>query len=331
MAIFRCNRCGHLREVTNDCVGKSVKCPSCQKVNPIHDAVKFINMVLKKYRALHKELRVLQHSISPPEDSTSSLTEQVSLADVDLFNTTALTSHLQHLPALTWFEKRQIEFEVNHQAVDTSGFFDEVAVQLGDNYETLKFVSEQIKYAQGKGFNSVKIELKHRNKEEIAAIKRFSKLIYEYSFVARYNYSKEENVIWLTLQKATTITRFFNGIWMEWFVLMKLLTFFHENNIPVACLRSLSIKFPNEETNELDVFFLVDDIAICIECKSGEYRQDIQKYSRLRKRLKLEKSNFLLCVIDLSEEQIHGLNSMYDITFVNAHSLLQHVGQLVAR
>jgi len=29
MALFRCNKCGHIREVGNDYVGKSVKCPKC--------------------------------------------------------------------------------------------------------------------------------------------------------------------------------------------------------------------------------------------------------------------------------------------------------------
>ncbi len=328
MAIFRCNKCGHLREVTNDYVGKSVKCPSCKEIGPIHDAVKFIDMVLAKYREQSKELRVLQHHRSLSEASVSPSDEQGSLTDIDLFNTTALASHQQYEPILAWFKKRQIELEVNSQAVDTSGFFDEVAVQLGDNYETLKFVSDQIKYAQGKGFDSAKIQLNKKSKKEITEITQFSKLLYEYSFVARYNYDKKEKVIWLTLQTAVTVTRFFNGIWMEWYVLMKLLTFFREKSMPAACMRSLSVKFPNEDSNELDVFFLVGEVPICIECKSGEYRKYIQKYSELRKRLKLEKENFLLCVIDLSDEQIQGLNSMYDITFVNQRSLLQHVEKL---
>lgn len=117
---------------------------------------------------------------------------------------------------------------------------------------------------------------------------------------------------------------------MEWFVFMKLLEFVREQQLPVACLRSLSVIFPNEDVHELDVFFLINNrIPVCIECKTGEFRQHIEKYSTLRKRLKLEKTQFLLCVIGLSQEQTQGLSSMYDVTFVNEKNFLQHVEQLL--
>lgn len=331
MSIYRCNQCDHLREVSNDYIGKSVKCPRCKKANTVYNTLKFVELVLEKYRGKSNELRTLQQQISPLDNSTSSELEQVSLSDIDLFNTTTLASHQQISPIISWFKQRKIELDFTDQAVDTSGFFDEVAVHLGDDYETLRFVSEQIKYAQGKNFNSAKIELNKKTKKEIAAITQFSKLLYEYSFVARYNLDKNENVIWLTLQTAKTIINFFNGIWMEWYVLMKLLMLFSEKNVPSSCMRSLFVKFPNGEINELDIFFLVGDIPICIECKTGEYRKDIQKYSTLRKRLKLDKDNFLLCAIDLNDEQIQGLTSMYDITFVNTRGLLQHIETLVEK
>jgi phage FluMu protein Com len=331
MAIFRCNSCGHLREVTNDYVGVSVKCPSCKKANPVHDTVTFVEKLVGKYLVQRMELRTLKQSSEPAELTAAPLLESNSLADIDLFNTTALTSKQQYQPILAWFEKLRIEVEVNHQSVDTRGFFDEIAMELGDNYETLKFVSNQIKFTQGKEFGNAKIDLSNKSKKEIKEITEFCKLLYEYSFVARFDHNKKENIIWLTLQKAKTIIRFFNGIWLEWYVLMKLLSFFRDKKLPAACLRGLSIKHSNEDANELDVFFLVGDIPICIECKSGEYRKDIQKYSNLRKKFKLEKSNFLLCVADLAEDQIQGLNSMYDLTFVNPQTLLEHVEQLIAQ
>ena len=109
---------------------------------------------------------------------------------------------------------------------------------------------------------------------------------------------------------------------------MRLLELFGERHNSVACLRSLSVKCPNEDTHELDIFFLIDDIPVCIECKSGEYRHHIKKYSTLRKRLKLEKEQFLLCVIDLDEQKMEGLSSMYDVTFVNENTFQKTVETL---
>jgi len=107
---------------------------------------------------------------------------------------------------------------------------------------------------------------------------------------------------------------------------MKLLEFFRDKKMAAACLRSLRITFPNEVSNELDIFFLTkDNVPICIECKSGEFRHDIDKYLKLRKQINLDKRQFLLCVFGLSQEQTQGMTSMYDITFVNENNFIHHV------
>ena len=330
MAIFRCNKCGHLREVPNNYIGKSVQCPRCKTVNQIHDTVGFIEKVLEKYFLQYKELQDLRQQLAPVKTSDSFPVEQLPLTDIDIYNTTAMASNQQYEPILTWFQERQIQLDINHQAIDTTGFFDEVAMQLGDQYEVLKLVSDQIKYIQQKGSTNAAIHLSKQSQKDIKLITQFCKELYDYSFVAKYFYQKQEKIIRLTLQTVPTIVTFFNGEWMEWFVFMKLLEFVRERQLSVACLRSLSVIFSNEDVHELDVFFLINNrIPVCIECKTGEFRQHIEKYSTLRKRLKLEKTQFLLCVIGLSQEQTQGLSSMYDVTFVNEKNFLQHVEQLL--
>ncbi len=330
MAIFRCNKCGHLREVTNDYIGKSVHCPRCKQTNPIHDTVGFIEKVIEKYLAQYKELQQLREQLTPMELTDLTTIESQPLVDIDIYNTTAMASQQQYEPIMAWFERQQIQLDINQHAIDTTGFFDEVAIQLGDHYETFKFVGDKIKHIQQKGYTNVKLTLSKKNQKQIAAITRFCQELYEYSFVAKYFYQKNDKIIRLTLQTAPAITKFFNGEWMEWFVFMKLLEFFRERHVPVACLRSLSVTFPNEDAHELDVFFLIKGtLPLCIECKTGEFRKDIEKYSILRKRLHLEKTQFLVCVIGLSQEQTQGLSSMYDVTFVNEKNFLHHVEQLI--
>ena len=331
MAIFRCNTCGHLREVTNDYIGKSVHCPRCKQVNPIHDTVGFVEKVIEKYLAQYKELQQLREQLAPMELTDLTVVEQQPLADINIYNTTAMASQQQYEPIMAWFERQQIQLDINHQAIDTTGFFDEVAIQLGDHYDTFKLVSDKIKHIQQKGYTNVKLTLSKKSQKQIAAITRFCQELYDYSFVAKYFYQKPDKIIRLTLQTAPAIVKFFNGEWMEWFVFMKLLEFFREKQLSVACLRNLSVTFPNEDAHELDVFFLTNStLPLCIECKTGEFRKDIEKYSILRKRLKLEKTQFLVCVIGLSQEQTQGLSSMYDVTFVNEKNFLQHVEQLIS-
>ena len=72
-----------------------------------------------------------------------------------------------------------------------------------------------------------------------------------------------------------------------------------------------------------------NNIPVCVECKSGEFRQDIDKYLKLRKQLKLSKDQFVVCVFGLSDEQAQGMTSMYDLTFTNEKNLIKQVEKII--
>jgi hypothetical protein len=132
------------------------------------------------------------------------------------------------------------------------------------------------------------------------------------------------------VQSSPLIQNFFAGEWLEWFALMQILSLCRERNIPFSCARNLSVVFANEDLHELDVFFLLNGkTSICIECKTGEFRQSIDKFGTLRKRLGLAKEQFIVCALGLPEDQATGLSSMYDLTFVNERGLLPHVSRLL--
>ena len=331
MAIFRCHTCGYLREVSAELLGKTVSCPKCKQPAPIHDTVLFIQKVLDKYMEMHKELHALRKQL-PSQDAPAQKTLAEQQADmINLHNTTALTRPNQYAPIVQWFHDKQIQVDVDQNAVDTTGFFDEVAIWLGEHYDLLHVVSDHITHTQRKGYTTVTLNISKYSQQDRHLITSFCQELYEYSFVAKYFYKKDEQRIHLTLQTAKTITNFFNGEWLEWFAFMKLLKTVHDKQMTYSCLRSVTITFPNKDKQELDVFFLFNKrIPVCIECKSGEFRPMIEKYVTLRNRLHLDKRAFLLLVLGLSDEQAQGLTSMYDITFVNERNFLEHVLALLA-
>jgi len=328
MAIFRCNKCGHIREVGSDYIGKSVKCPKCDNSATIHDTVAFLNALIKKYIIQTKEVHKLRKKLS--NDNSDETTENFIFEEIDIHNTNVLTQKHIFTPIVDWFEKRSIQVQVNPDAVNTTGFFDEIALILGNNFNVLSFVSNQIKYIQNKGYTNVKLELSKKTQNEIQQLTSFCKTLHDYSFVAKYHYQKKDKIIRLTLQTAPKIRDFFNGIWMEWFTLIKLLEFFSNKKVNPACLRNLNITFSSNNSYELDLFLLTEKgIPICIECKTGEFRQDINKYLTLRKQLNIEKNLFVICVFGLSQEQAQGMSSMYDLTFINEINLMDHIQTII--
>lgn len=334
MAIFRCNGCGYLRQVKDEYIGKPAKCPQCQKVAPIHDTISFIKEILEKYFALKKELSLFQSKNTAEDQLEFQIIDDntdtyFSLNDIDIHNTTELANNQQYQPIIDWFNRQKITACIDPKDLDTTGFFDEVAMELGNKYEVLHEVSDKIKRAQNKGYTYVTFQLASKDQNHIKDMVHFCSQLYNFSFVAKYFYQKKEKIIKLTLQTAKPIVHFFNGIWFEWFVFVKIFSFLQEKQLLFSGARSLTITFPNQDNFELDAFFLINNVPFCVECKAGEFRQDIDKLVRLRKRLDIPATHFLLCVAGLTDEQAQGLTSMYDVTLVNENNIFPYLEQLM--
>lgn len=249
--------------------------------------------------------------------------------DIDLANTDLLATELQHGPIYDWFRKKQIKVQANMRSVDTSGFFDEVAEAIGSNFDVLKEVLERIRWSQQKEHASTTIHLDKKSPAEAKAISAFCQQLYDFSFVAKCFHNKSENNVRLILQTAPGIRNFFNGEWLEWHALMTCLRYARERHRRFSCTRGLNLTLANGDPYEIDVFLLIDgSIPLCIECKSGEFRQNIDRYLALRKRLGLEAKQFVMCITGLSDENAKAFSAMYDLSFVNEQGLQDHLARL---
>jgi hypothetical protein len=336
MGIYRCNSCGYLSEVANDGVGSSIACPKCGRSNTVYDTTFFVRKLLEKYFALRTAHKALQAELDNPQPEQAAQPQETApaadttLEGVDLHNTDLLSTGDQHRPIEDWFAAKQIAVKLNCAAIDTSGFYDEAAIEIGSDLELYKPLLDQIRYAQGRGFTQLNLPLDKRSQKEGQALVAFCRKLYEYSFLGRFSYQKVERNLRLTLQSSPQIRDFFAGEWLEWFALMQILALCQERRIAFSCARNLHVVFPNEDLHELDLFWLINaERPVCIECKTGEFRPLINKYSGLRKRLGLSKESFVLCVAGLPNEQASGLTSMYDITLTNELGLKAHLASLV--
>lgn len=330
MAIFRCNKCGHLQEQPDGCVGETIFCPKCANPAPVYNALFFVGKLLEKYFASQREIARLRE-ISKVDAGLPSPTStaQTALDEIDLANTDQLASELQHGPIYDWFLQKQIKVQADTRSVDTTGFFDEVAVSIGGNLLVLKEVLDRIRWAQQKEYSSATIHLGKKSEDDARAITTFCQQLYDFSFVAKCFHNRQENNIRLIVQTAPAIRNFFNGEWLEWYALMNCLQYAKARKKRFSCARKLVVSLQNNERYEIDVFMLIDgNLPICVECKTGEFRQDIDRFLTLRKRLGINGKNFIMCVTGLGEEQARGLTTMYDMTFTNELELATQLARV---
>ena len=328
MTILRCNKCGHLEELPREAAGTTLPCPRCRTPVHAYDTVLFVGKVLEKLFALQTELVRLRAAVSDGARPPAAV-GAAALDTFDLHNSGVLSTELQHGPIQEWFQRRQVEVRINPKAVDTTGFFDEIAVAIGKHGDVLKEVVDRIRFAQMKGFATTTIHLDRKTPEQGQLVVDFCRQLYDYSFVAKCFHLKDEKLLRLVLQTAPAIREFFNGDWLEWLVFMTMLESVREHRRRYSCARNLVITLQNDETFELDVFFLIDgNRPMCIECKSGEFRQDIDHCLTLRKRLAIARDDFIICAAGLNPDQARGLSSTYGLSFCNEQDLRGRLGRM---
>lgn len=328
MPIYRCNACGYVSEDTSVPAGQKQACGRCGHPSTVYGTVFFVEKLVERYAAAMRELQALRASEdeTPESPAGPETTTEVAEAVTRDFATAE-----QHAPLREWFAARKIEATFDHAQVDTAGFFDDAARLLGDRIDLYGELIDRVTYAYRKGHGWINLELGRLAQKDAKAINQLCRELYGHTFFSRYYYQKPEKIVRLTLQTAPAVRRFFEGGWLEWYVLLETLEALKAaRRNAFACARGVKVTFANEDVHELDVMVLpAGGTPICVECKSGEFRRDIDKLLRLRKRLGLNRRHFIVCAADLSDEQATGLSAMYELTFLNLPRLRGHVQSLL--
>jgi phage FluMu protein Com len=354
MAVLRCASCGYLREVSNQYIDKTVACPLCKKAAVVHETVVLIQKLNERIKQLKQaalEANAKAAAAQPeslvslfntfnqtaaPETPSKKTTTKTPVKKLDKGYAFAnekdfpFENNLNSLQ--NWFSSRRIALTLEDAKMDISGYFDEVAVELGDNYALFKKLLTSIKRQQLAEKPTVRVPFKDYAEADVKKIKDFVEFLYKCAFIARYNLDKKtKDALYLSLQPARKIVNFFNGDWLEWYVFMKVTSLLWERKLKFGYCRSGKISFENNDQNEIDLFFLIENkTPLWIECKSGEFRDSLHKYQQLRKRLNLTKDQAMLFVLGISAEEAEALTQSFDITIVNESTFLTHLPRILS-
>lgn len=325
MPIYRCNQCGFICEESTVAINTQTPCARCSTLSTVYGTAVYVEALIKRLAATTQELQQLKAQGALP--ASAAIPVNAIAAAPAPATATAIGAPEQALHR--WFAERKIDAQFDPSLYDTSGFFDDTALQIGDGYALFDRLMERIRLAYRKSHTVITLELAQLSQKEIKALTDLCRHLYEHTFLSGYRYQKQEKIARLTLQSAPAIRQFFEGIWLEWYALMAVQKL-HQAQPLQASARGVKVVFPNEDLHELDVVCLpLDNTPICIECKSGEFRRDIDKYLRLRKRLDIPRNRFVILSPELTQEQAAGFNAMYELSFVNLAMLKPHLQSLL--
>lgn len=330
MPVYRCAACGQVGEDAAAPAGSRIQCAKCAAECTLFATTFYVERLVERYLAARRELEALKSAVAnPAEESSPESASKPSSAVLqldDLHNSNQLATEAQHRPLSEWFKSRQIIAAHDLHAIDTTGFFDEAAREIGDHYGALAGLMEQIRFAYRREYTWLNVDMSQYDPLVRQNVLAFCRELYGHTLFARYSYKQQTQALGLGIQPANAVREFFTGGWLEWYALTTLLSLCLQHGREYSCARGTVITGQNGESRELDVAALLGGrTLLVIECKTGEFRSEIEKYVKLRQRLGIDRSQFIICNPELSDEQANGLGTMYGLTFVNLASLRSHL------
>ncbi|MFT3907357.1 MAG: hypothetical protein QM718_13740 [Steroidobacteraceae bacterium] len=330
MPIYRCAACGFIGEDTTRAAGGQLPCAKCGTANTLFAAPFYVQKLVERYMATRRELETLKLAAANPEEESASANDNLPASGMpgldELNNTALLATEAQHQPLRDWFKARQIEAMFTYDAVDTTGYFDEAAREIGEHHGTLDGLMEQIRYAYRREFSWLNVDLARRDPQDRERILAFCRQLYSHTLFSRYSFKKQTQMLGLGIQPAPVVRNFFQGTWLEWYALGTLLQMCVAKKRDFSCARNAILTLQNSEARELDVAVLLKGrTLVVVECKTGEFRAELAKYTKLRQRLGLDRTQFIICNPELPDDQLAGLGKMYELTFVNLGALRPHL------
>lgn len=291
----------------------------------LHDIVLELQNLRGEVQALRKDLREFRRqcpaNIGTSTDSQSPKEELIACTSCEM-------REEGDNAVIDWLSSLDIVVKTYKQPSAADTVFDQVAVFLGERFHSVWKVHEQIRKTLSTG-NSFKIHLGSSTQEEIANSTQLCTILYEYAFLSSYRYHKSSKVISATAQRVGSVINFFSGGWFERFVYLKTTSLLNEYQMKYRVLLNPQISLPSGDDFELDLFFLVHDLPLWIECKTGDYQPHIVKYAKMRKTLAIDKERSLLTVLGISDQLTFHLSNVHNVIVTNESNFLPKVSNIL--
>ncbi|MCW6037496.1 hypothetical protein K4A83_14610 [Spirulina subsalsa FACHB-351] len=235
--------------------------------------------------------------------------------------------------ALDWLTNQGITIQnyknnQDQKVQDTELIFNRIALLLGNKYSTIKTFYKRIKHTVPKGTN-FGVDLSSKTEQEIRDCTHFGKQLQKYAFLKNYWYDKNGKIIHATPQNTPQFQNFFSGEWFERFVFLKVASLLEELSLEYECVMNPQIKLPNGNNGELDLFFLIEEMPLWIECKTGNFQKHIVKYSQLRPTLKVEPERAFIVILDICEEDAEVNSKLHSIRVLNENNFTEVIAKIL--
>ena len=234
-----------------------------------------------------------------------------------------------------WLSGHQIKLEDCRQSDShTDDIFNRHAIFLGNNLQDensaplLAPLLKQFKWAISNSRN-VQFHLKNSSQRQIQTMTRFCRNLYDDTLLSSYRYSNK--IIHAVVQDRGDVRKFLTGEWFERFVHYKISERLQTLDLSYSHLMNPTIRFPNGDSFELDLLYLIEGQPLLVECKAGkDFKSHLKKFSDHRKNLSLLPERTFFVILDLEQSQSDKLSHFWKFKVINQDKLDSSIDDLLS-
>ena len=276
-----------------------------------------LKCITEEIRSLRNDLKQVRSDIYPAEPD---IAKTISIEEPPSVSVEAAEDAF--LSVFDWLASRNITVKNYKQQEAADAVFDQLATFLGERFDSLRRLHDQIRRHLATGSN---FALNLATQEEIANSTQFCTWLHQYAFLSSYRYNKYSKTIYAAPQRVGKVINFFTGGWFERFVFLKVSSLLSQNGLEYVWVINPQISLPNGDDFELDLLFLVENDPLWLECKTGDYSSYIAKYADVRPTLAVPKERAILVILGISDDLTSQLTDLYDLTVANENNFLAQV------
>jgi hypothetical protein len=233
------------------------------------------------------------------------------------------------LYASGWLTDHGVVVQESRQPADHDVIWDELALEMGDNYAHLEHLLRTLRQQTSKKDNNeFVLNLSDVSPEQREAVKHFcNRLHSEYAFLRRYHVHKDTETIRLAINVEAMSTHFpfFNGYWFERYVVVRMKNLLEPRHTRYDYLLNTHIQWPDGRKNELDVFFLIAEQPLWIECRAGQVADQLERYVAIRRQLGVPRERSVVLGLTVTDKATVAMTQVHDVTVANLTTFPQHV------
>ncbi|SHE30143.1 hypothetical protein [Caloramator proteoclasticus] len=288
-----------------------------------------LHQLIEEVKLLREEIRLLNLKIDGGSNLKKNLIKIEKLNHIGVSETQNDTIELNNQnAAINYIMSRKMMIK-NYKTDVDDDIFMKLSNYLGNRYEYLRELYAVIKPSLSNG-NSFFFNMQNKPQEVITYCTQFCSLLYKNAFLSNYSYKKSSRIITGAPQRVGRVINFFTGGWLENYILNIVISELHTKGInDFSFVQNCQLELPNGDNFEVDMLFIVKDVPIWIECKTGDYQRYISKYSDFRKRMGTTKENSLLIISDLQAGLSKNLSSTFDLTAMSLSEAKLYISELI--